>query len=467
MSDPKSQAVEKISVSLRDYVQKFNELSIIFDSMPTGVFAILDQNFNIATVNKTASSILGVNSNSVIGRNAREIFESRFPGILKIIEETIHNRRTVKNFTLEIEDASAEIRTYLVSTALTEETPQADFGIVLVLHDISEMIQLRKTAMSMHSFGALIGGSPIMKEVYSLIETVAQYDTTVLIYGETGTGKELVARTIHDCSHRAGGPFVPVSCSALSSTLLESELFGHVKGAFTGAIKDRRGRFEIAGGGTIFLDEVGTLSLDIQVKLLRTIQERQIERVGSSESIPVNIRVISATNRILTELAAKGEFRDDLYYRLKVFQMNLPPLRERRLDIPILADHFIDKFNKLYNRNLIGLSAAAKELLMNYFWPGNVRELENAIEHALVLSPGKVIEYQSLPPEIRHAKVNGTPPPPPTEDLNNEEEKIRRALASFSGNVSRAAASLGMHRTTLWRKMREFGIKKTNSTVIE
>ena len=196
------------------------------------------------------------------------------------------------------------------------------------------------------------------------------------------------------------------------------------------------------------------------MKLLRTIQERRIERVGSSESIPVNVRVISATNRILTELVAKSEFRDDLYYRLKVFQINLPPLRDRRLDIPFLADHFIDKFNKILNRNIIGLSPATKEALMNYFWPGNVRELENAIEHALVLSPGKVIDYQSLPPEIRYTKTNGTPPPPQSGDLNNEEENIRRALASFSGNVSRAAANLGMHRTTLWRKMREFGIKK-------
>jgi transcriptional regulator with PAS, ATPase and Fis domain len=454
------QTDNKATLSFQDYVQKFNELSTIFDAMPTGVFAILDPKLNIATINRTASAILEVDSEKLIGKNAHEIFESRFPGILKLIEETTQNHRPIKNFTLEIEDCHAEIKTYLVSTALTEEVDMKEFGIVLVLHDISEVTRLRKTAMSLHSFGSLIGGSAKMKEVYSLIETVAQYDTTVLIYGETGTGKEIVARTIHDYGHRANAPFVPVSCSALSSTLLESELFGHVKGAFTGAIKDRRGRFEIANGGTIFLDEIGTLSLDVQVKLLRTIQERLIEKVGSSESIPVNVRVISATNRILTELVAKGEFREDLYYRLKVFQINLPPLRERRLDIPILADHFIDKFNRLYNRNIIGLSPGAKELLMNYFWPGNVRELENAIEHALILSPGKVIEYQSLPPEIRHTKANGTPPPPPSEDLNNEEENIRRALASFSGNVSRAAVNLGMHRTTLWRKMREFGIKR-------
>lgn len=460
MPKSKRENTPQPSLKLQDYVQKFNELSVIFDAMPTGVFAILDPNLNIATINRTASAILGSETHSIIGKKAKGIFESHFPGILKLIEETIQNHRPVKNFTLEIEDQNAELRTYLVSTALISESEQAESGIVLVLHDISEVTRLRKTAMSLQSFGALIGGSPAMKEVYSLIETVAQYDTTVLIYGETGTGKEIVARTIHERSQRANMPFIPVSCSALSSTLLESELFGHVKGAFTGAIKDRQGRFEMANGGTIFLDEIGTLSLDIQVKLLRTIQERVIERVGSSEIIPVNVRVISATNRVLTELIGRGAFREDLYYRLKVFQINLPPLRERRQDIPLLADHFVERFNLLYNRKLIGLSPAAKELLLQYPWSGNVRELENAIEHALVLSHGKIIESNCLPPEIRHTRPNGTPPPPSKANLNTEEENIRRTLAAFYGNVSRAAESLGMHRTTLWRKMKEFGIKR-------
>lgn len=410
MVESNKKQIDKLSFSLTDYVQKFNELSIIFDSMPTGVFAILDPNLNIATINKAASEILNWDSQMMIGKGAREIFESHFPGISKLIEETIKNHRPIKNFTLEIETRNAEIRTYLVSTALIAESEQVGFGIILVLYDISEVTHLRKTVLTLHSFGDLIGGNPAMKEVYSLIETVAQYDTTVLIYGETGTGKEVVARTIHERSHRSKMPFIPVSCSALSSTLLESELFGHVRGAFTGAIKDRMGRFEMANGGTIFLDEIGTLSHDIQMKLLRTIQERVIERVGSSELIHVNVRVISATNRVLTELITNGDFREDLYYRLKVFQINLPPLRERRTDIPLLADYFIERFNKLYNRSIIGLSPAAKDLLLRYIWPGNVRELENAIEHALVLSPGKIIESDSLPPEIRYTKPNGTPP---------------------------------------------------------
>ncbi len=445
---------------LQDYVQRFNELETVFDNMPTGVFAILDKNLNIATINKTASEILNMEAQEVIGRNAKEVFEEHFPGIQKLVDETLKNHLPIKNYTLEIVNSKAEIKTYIVSTALLQESDMQDYGMVLVLHDISEVTRLRKIAMSSHSFGSLIGRSPIMKDIFSLIETVSQYDTTVLIYGETGTGKELIARTVHECSPRSKEPFIPVSCSALPRTLLESELFGHVRGAFTGAIKNRVGRFEIAKGGTIFLDEVGTMALDIQVELLRALQEKTIDRVGSSEQIPINVRVISATNRDLIELVARGEFREDLYYRLKVFQINIPPLRERRIDIPILIDHFIDKFNRSYNKKVICLSSSAKEQLMKYYWPGNVRELENAIEHAVVLTQGKIIEIQNLPPEIRYMKSNGTPLPPRVRNPSMEEERIRRSLAAFGGNVTKAALSLNMHRTTLWRKMHEFGITR-------
>ena len=291
--------------TLREFVRKFNALSSVFESMPTGVFAILDQDLNIATINRTANEILGTDTASIMGKNATEILENKFPGIQTIIQETILNKSPVKNFNLEIEDQYGEINTYLVSTAITEESSDKDFGIVLVLHDISEVTRLRKVLIGELSFGLLIGASPEMKALYGTIETIAEFDTTVLIYGETGTGKELVARTIHNMGYRKKGPFIPINCSSLSSSVLESELFGHVKGAFTGAIKDRRGRFEIAEGGTVFLDEIGSLSLDLQVKLLRTIQERIIERVGSSKQRPIDVRIISATNQDLIELVAK------------------------------------------------------------------------------------------------------------------------------------------------------------------
>lgn len=450
------------TLGLHDYVQKFNELEMVFNNMPSGVFAILDQRLNVATINKTASEIIGSDSRQVVGRNAREVFENRFPGIQRLIDETVRNRRPIKNFTLEIEDGNAEVRTYLVSTAIKEGSDPTDYLIVLVLHDISETERLRKVAMSLQGFGPLVGRTAVMKEIYSLIETVAQYDTSVLIYGETGTGKELVARTIHEISPRSKGPFIPISCSALVSSLLESELFGHVRGAFTGAIRDRMGRFEMARNGTIFLDEVGSMAIDIQAKLLRALQEKVISRVGSSEQIPINIRLISATNRDLTELVAKGEFREDLYYRLKVLPINLPSLRKRYLDIPILCEHFVDRFNRLHNRNIIGISPEAKKILMKYSWPGNIRELENAIEHALVLTPGKIISPEYLPAELRYMKSNGSPPLRTERSPGTVEEDIRSALAATGGNVNRAAAELGMHRTTLWRKMKEFGIKRQN-----
>ena len=445
--------------TLKDYVQKFNELSTIFDNMPTGVFVILDQNSKIASINKTAGQILNLDHEALVGKDAKEIFEERFPGIQKLINETIEHQRCIKNFTLEIENSEAEVKTYLVSTAIVEEIDPAEFGVVLVLHDVSEITRLRRTVISNQQFGDLVGSSPSIKDVYALIQTVAQYDTTVLIYGETGTGKELVARTIHSCSQRSNGPFIPVNCSALTPSLLESELFGHVKGAFTGAAKNRQGRFEFAEGGTIFLDEIATLSLDLQVKLLRTLQERVIERVGSSQPQPIDVRVISATNLSLPELVAKKQFREDFYYRLKVFQINLPALRERRTDIPLLAGSFILRFNRLYGKSILGLSHAAKEMLINYYWPGNVRELENAIEHAIILANSKIIEPQCFPPEIRHSKTNGTPPPPSPEIYPAaEEENLRRALSAFGGNVTRASQSLGMHRSTLWRKMRCYDI---------
>jgi two-component system response regulator HydG len=446
--------------TIQDYIKKFNDLESVFDSMPTGVFAILDADLKIGTLNKMAEKILGISPERILGKRFEQVFESRFPGLKNVIDETIRYRRPVKNFTLEIESAG-EPQTFLLSTALIEGAQDDELGVVLVLHDVTETTRLRKAFIASKRFGPMIGTSDVIKKVFALIETVAQYDTSVLICGETGTGKELVARAIHQFSPRADGPFIPVACSALSSMLLESELFGHEKGAFTGAYRERRGRFELAEGGTLFLDEVGTLSLDVQVKLMRTLQERTIERVGSSVTRPVDVRIISATNRNLATLIERGDFREDLFYRLKVLQIDVPPLRERKVDIAVLTDHFIEKFNTLYNRNILGASSQAKEALMRYIWPGNVRELENAVEHALVLTPGKIIEREYLPPEIRHMEANGTPPPPTMVDLNSEEENIRRVLEAYDYNITKAAKSLDMHRTTLWRKMKEFGIEKS------
>lgn len=443
-----------------DYTQKFEELRSVFDSMPDGVVAILDQELNIATANKAIAEMLHVTLQNVIGRKSTDIFQKNIPGLVEVIEKTIKDKKGVRNYTIEFIKPSGELTSFLVSTTIIEEISDEDTGIVLILHDVSEVTRLRRIALQMQRYGEIIGKSPKMKDIYTLIESIKDYNTSILIVGETGTGKELMARTIHRKSNRADKPFVPVSCSALPANLIESELFGHVKGAYTGADSGRIGRFEVANGGTLFLDEVGTLSLETQIKLLRVLQERAVERLGSSKSIPVDLRIISATNRDLMELAAKNKFREDLYYRLKVMQVNIPPLRDRNEDIPLLVDYYITKLNRYYNKNIVGVSPSAKKLLINYLWPGNVRELENAIEHAFVLTDGALLEERNLPPELRHAQSNGTPPPPTDENPSEEEEDIKRVLLSMKGNVSKAAKILGVHRTTLWRKMREFRIEK-------
>ncbi|MBC8183993.1 sigma 54-interacting transcriptional regulator [candidate division KSB1 bacterium] len=446
--------------SLSNYVNRFDELRSVFDNMPDGVVAILDQELNIATANKAIAEMLHVSLQDVIGKKSTELFKKNIPGLSEVIKKTIKDKKGVRNYTIEFIKPNGELTSFLVSTTIIEEIGAVDTGIVLILHDVSEVTRLRKIALQMQRYGEIIGKSKNMKEIYTLIESIKDYNTSILILGETGTGKELMARTIHRKSNRGDKPFVPVSCSALPDNLIESELFGHVKGAFTGADTERAGRFEVANGGTLFLDEVGTLSLETQIKLLRVLQERVVERLGSSKNIPVNVRIISATNRDLVELAAKNEFREDLYYRLKVMQVNIPPLRDRNEDIPLLVDYFITKLNRYYNKNIVGVSPSAKELLINYLWPGNIRELENAIEHAFVLTEGALLEERNLPLELRHANSNGTPPPPSEENPSEDEEEIKRALFAERGNVSKAAKTLGMHRATLWRKMREFRIEK-------
>jgi transcriptional regulator with PAS, ATPase and Fis domain len=301
-----------------------------------------------------------------------------------------------------------------------------------------------------------------MQDVFDLIELAAGATATVLITGETGTGKELVARTIHEQSSRKNGPMVKVNCSALTESLLESELFGHARGSFTGAIKDKIGRFEMADGGTLFLDEIGEISPYIQVKLLRFLQEREFERVGEGTTRKADVRIIAATNRDLRSLVAEGEFREDLYYRLKVFPIRLPALRQRKEDVGLLITHFIDKFNKQTGKTITGLTSDAALTLMDYCWPGNIRELENAIEHAFVTCREKEIGTFDLPLEIRHVELRsaecrqgGETPPFSAGQRRLTIETVDEALRSNGGNRNRAAQSLGIDRTTLWRYLRK------------
>jgi DNA-binding NtrC family response regulator len=323
---------------------------------------------------------------------------------------------------------------------------------------------LRKEVRKKYNFDKIIGKTPIMTELFQRVEAVAPTPSTVLIRGENGTGKELIAHAIHYNSTRAKGPLVKVNCGVLSEGVLESELFGHVKGAFTGAHRDKMGRFEMAHGGTIFLDEIGDISLNMQVKLLRVIQEKEFERVGGNETIKVDVRIIAATNRNLEEAIAEKKFREDLYYRLNVIPIVVPPLRERKDDIPLLVDHFIKKFNADFNKTIQGVDEEALQALMAYDWPGNIRELENVLERAIVLSRSDILTVKDFPETIGAQKrqnnhfsyVEGQQ----LNDLVEQFEKtiIEQALEKYNGNKLRTAEKLGIHRSTFMSKLKKYGI---------
>ncbi|MBN2288343.1 MAG: sigma-54-dependent Fis family transcriptional regulator [Candidatus Glassbacteria bacterium] len=321
---------------------------------------------------------------------------------------------------------------------------------------------LRSEAAEAAGFSSLVGESPAMKDVFEKISLVAQSDSSVLITGESGTGKELVAREIHSKSTRAGGPFVRVSCGALAESVLESELFGHEKGAFTGSVKSRRGRFELAHGGTIFLDEVGDVSPTVQVKLLRVLQEREFERLGGEKTISVDVRVLSATNKNLVDQVSQGNFREDLFYRLHVVPIHLPSLRERPGDIPLLAGHLVAKICRKMNRPPAEIEPPALEILCGYNWPGNVRELENVLERALVLGPGDRLSTSDIPPLVER-EYNLSLPAGDNIDLNRTLEQIenriiQHTLARCAGNKSRTARMLGLKTSVLYYKLEKYGI---------
>jgi len=327
----------------------------------------------------------------------------------------------------------------------------------------TENEELKRQVDKKYGLEEIIGESEPMKRLYEVIEQVAPTRATVLISGESGTGKELVAHALHRLSQRHSGPFVAVHCAALSPTLLESELFGHEKGAFTGAIDRRVGRFEVADGGTIFLDEIGDIDATVQVKILRVLGERSFERVGSTKPIQVDVRLVAATHRDLEKLVKEGKFREDLYYRLKVVEIKLPPLRERRADIPLLARAFIKEFSLENNKTVEDVAGDAQAVLMAYDWPGNVRELRSAIEHAVIWAKDGRITLKDLPPALQAAAGRADMQAMPTGMNLEQTEKamMMRALESCGGNVSRAAQKLGISRRTLHRKIKKYELKNT------
>ncbi|HYA30342.1 MAG TPA: sigma-54 dependent transcriptional regulator, partial [Acidobacteriota bacterium] len=349
---------------------------------------------------------------------------------------------------------------------LTKQTHTRIVQMSVEKHQLAaENVRIRREFQREYSFAGLIGQSKKMQELFALIRSIAETDVTVLIHGETGTGKELIARAIHYNGARRNKRFVAINCGALSLTLLESELFGHEKGAFTGAIGLKKGIFEIADGGTLFLDEIGEISPSTQVKLLRVLQEGELQRVGGSETIKVDVRIIAATNQQLDRLVEKGGFRQDLYYRLNVFPLAVPPLRDRIDDIPTLVSHFIEKSQQLTKKLIQDISSPALARLMAYGWPGNVRELENTIQRMMVVCQGEILDVPDMPIEIRG---NNSPPATDTQHLKGisrestelvEKRTIVDALKRTSGNVTHAARALGISRATLQNKMKTYGLR--------
>ena len=426
----------------------------LLSSLSEGIIAV-DADLRIMTMNRAAERILGRDADTLTGTRVCDLFgSSSCPR--DTLEAALRSGESIVDFQTTVDMADGRQGEVLLTTTLLEDRRGRALGMALIMGDVTEVTDLRRRMNRRYRLGRLVGRDRRMLELFSLIGNVADSDASVLIRGESGTGKELVARAIHESGGRAGGPFIQVNCSALSETLLESELFGHVRGAYTGAIQDRQGRFEEADGGTIFLDEIGDVSPVVQVKLLRVLQERLIERVGENRPRPVNVRVISATNRDLEHLLATGRMREDFFYRIKVVSLDIPPLRERREDIPLLVEDLLARIARRqgWDRRL-EIDAEALARLMNHRWPGNVRELENALEHALVLSRGRTIRSHHLPPEISRGTPTATSDLKAVrDDPRREKELLREALEATGWNRTRAARRLGIDRTTLWRKMK-------------
>jgi transcriptional regulator with PAS, ATPase and Fis domain len=368
--------------------------------------------------------------------------------------------KPIMNKAVHIIDAQGKKRAIAISTALLKNKAGKVIGGVETFRDTSLIEQLRKEIEGRYSCEDIISQSRKMQNLFAILPNIAESNTTVLIEGESGTGKELFARAIHNLSFRKDKPFVAVNCGALPDTLLESELFGYKAGAFTDAKKDKPGRFALAQGGTIFLDEIGDISASVQVKLLRVLQDKTYEPVGGISPVKANVRIIAATNKKLDELVKEDKFRDDLYYRINVMKLELPPLRDRKEDIPLLVEHFIGRFNRLHNKNICCVTNEVTAALLTYDFPGNVRELENIIEHCFVLCEGEIIEAQHLPASIRpRFKPDKTKESSPATIKQMEIILITQALQRNKGNKTAAARELGIDKSTLFRKMKAFDIK--------
>jgi PAS domain S-box-containing protein len=438
--------------------------SIIFDNIPHGIFTV-DQDGRITSFNSAAEQITGWKRHEVIGDFCSKVFRSSHCEHSCFLRKSITDGEAHRDEEVTITRKDGAEMLVSVSTAHMMDAEGEVMGGVEMFRDLSMVVALRQEIEGRYTRDDIISKSQSMQAVRQLAQLVARSTSTALIEGEPGTGKEMIARAIHNLGPRKDGPFVAVNCGALPETLAESELFGYVKGAFTDAVKDKPGRFALAEGGTLLLDEVGELSPATQVRLLRALQEKEFTPLGAVQSVRADVRILAATNRDLAADVGQGRFRQDLYFRLNIIRIHVPPLRARLEDIPLLVDHFVQKFNAMQGRRITGVGEKAMGQLMRYEWPGNVRELENAIEHAFVICGSSVIGRGDLPPHVLGERPAVQPPrvaedPDRLSPLQSSEALvIREALERNGGNRSATARELGVSRNTLWRKMKSYGIE--------
>jgi len=433
---------------------------IILDSIADGVFTVNNE-WQITSFNRAAEEIVGIPRHQAIGQKCCEVFRADVCQSACKLKSTLESGKEVINHRINIINNKGETLPISISTALLKNDQGVIIGGVETFRDLSTEEILRKEIQNKYTFADIIGKSHEIRKIFDILPDIAASDSTVLIEGPSGTGKELFAKAVHNLSNRQSKPYVVVNCGALPDTLLESELFGYVKGAFTDAKQNKPGRFARAEGGTLFLDEIGNVSPMVQVKLLRVLQEKEYEPLGSTKTIKADVRIIAATNKKLHELVESEQFRDDLYYRLNVFKIELPPLKKRRQDIPLLVDHFIQRFNAKTGKGIEEISDEAITILMNYDFPGNVRELENIIEHAFILCHGRIIKPEHLPRELCESTRKHIAVKEPFEENpidHAEADVIREILITYNGDRQKAAEALGIHKTTLWRKMKKYGI---------
>ena len=433
----------------------------VLDAVSDGVIVMgLDR--HIVFMNEAARNLLGYAPDEVHLARCKSITRTSECEFSCPVTRAIQENRDLQGVSMSYRTKAGQLLKCRTNVTLLREDSGEIKGAVEVFSDFTRVSELEQKVQERYSFSNIIGQNDAMQEVFDLIGMVAETDSTVLITGESGTGKELVANAIHYNSTRKNRAFVKVNCAALNEGVLESELFGHVRGAFTGAISDKMGRFEMAHGGTLFLDEVGEIPPATQVKLLRVLQEGDMERVGSSKTLKVDARVIAATNKDLQVSMQEGSFRQDLFYRLNVFRIHLPPLRDRREDIPLLVDHFVHKVaEKMPSKGITGIESDAVARLMEHDYPGNIRELENLIEHAAIRSRDGTIRGRDLPlptgaPEAPQAQLFQIHSP--LESL--ERDLILKMLEANDWKINKTAERLGISRVTLWRKMKEYGIQK-------